>query len=160
MKLHLRTYAKCLSPQCAVRPEGVKGVPMRLVTRLRVAVSAIVALTAGCVAGNSRIRPPILAIGEARITLSEEGIARSGISNAYEAIERSRAEQAVTRARGAGTEERIYLDGARLVGTEALHRIPATNIRCVLWLPPREATLRFGNGHSSGAFVIVTKSWR
>ena len=100
-------------------------------------------------------------MSEARSALGEAELARAGVRTAYQAIRRLRPEYlAFTRRNGSSDELAVYIDGIRTGTTEALHAIPSTSLREVRRLDAREATTRFGTGHSGGAIIILTKSGR
>ena len=54
----------------------------------------------------------------------------------------------------------VYVDGIRIGTVQALSGIPATNVREIRRLDTRDATTRFGTGHTAGAILIFTKSGR
>ncbi|HEX6938981.1 MAG TPA: hypothetical protein VF158_06175 [Longimicrobiales bacterium] len=51
---------------------------------------------------------------------------------------------------------KVYLNGARLGGVEALKQVSAAEATVLEFVPPAEATQRFGAGHSHGAIVVYT----
>lgn len=93
--------------------------------------------------------------------LNEAEITRAGARTAYEAIERLRPWYlSLTRTRGASGERAVYVDGMRLGGLDALRGIPSASVREIRTLDSREATMRFGTGHSAGAIVVLTRVGR
>ena len=100
---------------------------------------------------SNRSRPALLH------ALTEQELERTGVRNAYEAVERLRAEWSrVDRAQSGGDDIAVYVDGIRTTDMLPLRGIPSWTIALIAWLTPQEATTRFGAGHSRGAIVIVT----
>ena len=96
-----------------------------------------------------------------RSVLTEAEITGSGTRTAYEAIRRLRPEYlAFVRRSDSNEEVVVYVDGIRIGTTEVLHAISSVSIREVRRFDAREATTRFGTGHSTGAIVMLTKSGR
>jgi hypothetical protein len=114
-----------------------------------------------CASPRSAGRPSPQTPSEAGSVLGEAEITRAGARTAYDAIRRLRPEYlAFTRRNGSSDKLVVYVDGIRIGTTEDLHTISSTSLREVRRLAAREATTRFGTGHSGGAIVILTKSGR
>lgn len=60
------------------------------------------------------------------------------------------------RTRGATGEVIVYLDGVRMGGPEALQEIHPEMVAEVRHIDAREATTRWGTGHTEGAILVVT----
>lgn len=131
--------------------------PVRAPLLILATLAAIVACGSAGSASRSHVRPASVP----STVLTEAEITRAGARTAHETIERLRPWYfALTRARGASGERAVYVDGMRLGGLEALHGIPSASVREIRSLNAREATTRFGTGHSAGAIVVVTRVGR
>lgn len=129
--------------------------------RALLVLAALAALQAGCASAGSTSRSHVSRGFTPSTVLTDAEITRGGTRTAYEAIQRLRPWYlSLTRARGASGERAVYVDGIRLGGLETLRGIPASDVREVRSLDAREATLRFGTGHSAGAIVVVTRTGR
>jgi hypothetical protein len=51
----------------------------------------------------------------------------------------------------------VYMDDVRLGEVQSLVNIPANRIKEIRFLNSRDATTRFGTGHSSGVILVTTK---
>lgn len=51
----------------------------------------------------------------------------------------------------------VYQDDVRLGDPSSLINIPAQRVREIRFMNSRDATTRYGTGHSSGAIVVTTK---
>lgn len=97
-----------------------------------------------------------------------------GVSTAYDAVQRLRPRFLRGRAgslgtRGAsdpmsrtssaddGSAVLVYLDGARLGGTEELRRIPVESVREIRYLAGRDATTKYGTGHGAGVIEVDSR---
>jgi len=52
---------------------------------------------------------------------------------------------------------RVYLDGGFFGEVRALLDMPLQGVQEVRWLDARQATLRFGTGHTAGAILVTSK---
>ena len=121
----------------------------------------LVGSEACAIIGTSSHPPAQQVKNEDRSVLTDAEIARSGARTAYEAIRRLRPEYfAFVRRSDSNDELVVYVDGIRIGTTEVLHAISSVSIREVRRFDTREATTRFGTGHSAGAIVMLTKSGR
>lgn len=126
--------------------------------RRRFAMALIFA--AGCAA-------PSVPGGEPASTGSSDVLTRLELStvedlNALEAVRRLRPNWLRYRGRsvltGPGREGlRIYLDGAFFGDGEALSRLQPQSLEELRFLDSRQATLRFGTGHTVGAILARTR---
>jgi hypothetical protein len=111
-----------------------------------------------------------------RSLLTYDDIVRSGAGNAYDLIRASRAEWLVPRgvnswretAQGsAGFGQQtvivpgddlilVYLDNARIGGTQHLDGITLGNVAQIEFIEPAAATFRWGGGHAHGVILIST----
>jgi hypothetical protein len=127
----------------------------------RILILGVVTATVACGGARSTSRPPVPLVGEARSVLTAGEISGAGARTAYESIRRLRPEYlSNTRRNGPSDEPSVYIDGVRIGTIEALHAISSMTVHEIRRLGSREATTRFGTGHSAGAILIVTKSGR
>jgi hypothetical protein len=99
--------------------------------------------------------------------ITAEEIASVTASNAYEVVQRLRSQWLVTR--GVATTRDpsvegtpsggivVYLDGVRMGGVEALRDISVEQIRELRFIDAKDATTRYGTGHTSGVIEVYTK---
>ncbi|GBD32714.1 MAG: hypothetical protein KatS3mg081_2679 [Gemmatimonadales bacterium] len=99
--------------------------------------------------------------------ITAEEIASISASNAYEVVQRLRSQWLITRG-AAGTREPtlegglsggivVYLDGVRRGGVDALREIPVEQIRELRYIDAKDATTRYGTGHTSGVIEVYSK---
>lgn len=125
----------------------------------RTPVFVSLALTLACGSTQATTRGRTMFAGQSRAVLTEGEIGGASARTALDVIRRLRPEYlAFTRRNGLGDEVAVYVDGIRLGTVEALGNISATNVREVRRLDARDATTRFGTGHTAGAILILTKS--
>jgi hypothetical protein len=84
---------------------------------------------------------------------------RNPVTTAYEIIQRLRPQW--LRLRGSqsitgDTDLVVYVDNARMGGTESLRGISLAGVEFLRRFDPAAATLRWGAGHASGAILIST----
>lgn len=104
-----------------------------------------------------------------RDVITYEEIAESTATNVYRLIESVRPNWLQKRGAmtvstvedddGAALEDPeivVYLDGSRLGSTADLETVSTAEITSIRWLNAREATQRFGTGHSRGAILVVS----
>jgi hypothetical protein len=51
----------------------------------------------------------------------------------------------------------VYMDDVRLGEPSSMVNIPASRIREIRFMNARDATTRWGTGHSSGVILVTTK---
>ncbi len=130
---------------------------MRQIRRLAL-VAAAVSLTAGCAsAGGS----PARSTGGSRNVIVAAELEGGGFDNLRDAVRRLR--PAWLRPRGStGTtipgELPVYMDNVRAGDMERLTSIPVELVKEVRFLDPREATFRWGTGHTRGAIEVISKA--
>lgn len=90
----------------------------------------------------------------ARYVISREQIEASGSTNAFDVIESVRP-QWLGGHRGGATLPVVYLDGIRFGELESLRTIGTTDVAEIRYIDPREASRRFGAGHSGGAIEVI-----
>lgn len=95
--------------------------------------------------------------------LTGEEIAEAGdrISTALEAIEHLRPSFLRTRPSGtlSGSSDpvRVYVDGMDWGDARSLSRLRATQVVRIRFIRPRDAQIRYGMNHSSGALEVTTR---
>jgi hypothetical protein len=52
----------------------------------------------------------------------------------------------------------VYVDNMAAGGPDALRRIPSTSVQEIRFIDAKDATTRFGTGHTAGAILVKTKS--
>lgn len=137
--------------------------------RMTMTALAFAMVLAGCA--------PAATGGEARTNrdrITAEEIQASQESNLYEVVESLRPRW--LRARGTdamrpgGTMQTpegnvdvitpaavvVYVDGVRRGDIRALRSIPTSGVTALQYLDAREATTRFGSGHTAGAILVTT----
>ncbi len=131
---------------------------MRQIRRLAL-VAAAVSLAAGCASagGGGQARPT----GSSRNVIVAAELEEGGFDNLRDAVRRLR--PAWLRPRGStGTtipgELPVYMDNVRAGDMERLTSIPVELVKEVHFLDPREATFRWGTGHTRGAIEVITKA--
>lgn len=120
---------------------------------------AIFAGCAGSGAGDTEAAPP--QSGSRDVIVQEELAANSELS-AFEVVRRLR--PAWLRYRGQSVLSspereglRVYLDGSFYGDADALGQLQARNLEEIRFLDSRQATLRFGTGHTVGAILVTTR---
>jgi len=97
-----------------------------------------------------------------RYVITAQEIKESSATNAYEAIQQLRP-GLLDRDRRRSvdfysvSEAVVYVNGVRYGDKESLKSIAALQIEQIRYLPPSEATVKYGSDHSGGAFLIDTK---
>jgi hypothetical protein len=107
----------------------------------------------------TRTRGPANLITEAEIN------AGSAYSNALEVVQNLRPQMLIPRGVGsdaAGVSAAsipiiVYMDDVRLGEVQSLVNIPANRVQEIRFMNARDATTRYGTGHSSGVILVVTK---
>jgi outer membrane receptor for ferrienterochelin and colicin len=121
---------------------------------VRLMWAVLLVMTAGC--GAARAGAP--ASGDV-ITADELGTVR--VSTAYEIIERLR--PAFLRGRGQVSLDPtaqypvVYVDGMRQGGPEILRRVAAQDVGEIRYIRARDATTRYGTGHTGGVIEVTTR---
>ena len=102
--------------------------------------------------------------GSANI-ITEAEINTGAYQNALEAVQNLRPSMLIPR--GVGSDATglsaasipiiIYMDDVRLGEPSSLTNIPANRVKEIRFLNARDATTRYGTGHSSGVILVTTK---
>ena len=97
--------------------------------------------------------------------ITEQEISSSAYQNALEVVQNLRPQMLI--ARGVGSDATgtlattipiiIYMDDVRLGEPSSLSNIPANRVREIRFMNSRDATTRYGTGHSSGVILVITK---
>lgn len=93
--------------------------------------------------------------------ITEEQIADLSVSDAYEVLQRLRPTWLRSRGRSSlahheDAQPVVYLDSMRYGSVDVLRRINVESIQQIEFLHARDATTRFGSGHSGGAIMVST----
>lgn len=134
------------------------------VRRIIPALAISLALAAAC-GGRARQQPNAF---PSRELLTREQISRTHAVTAYDAIERLRSQW--LRQRGttqlppaAGSTQfeepqiQVYLDNQRMGTLENLRRIEIAAVQYIQFIPPAEASARWGFGHGAGVIYVSTR---
>jgi hypothetical protein len=96
--------------------------------------------------------------------ITETEINSSGVSNAYELIQRlrpawlrSRGTSSVNGSAGGGDTPVVYMDASQLGDLSTLNSVSIQSIRQIQFLNATDATQRFGTNLTGGAIVITSK---
>lgn len=97
--------------------------------------------------------------------ITEAEISSSVYQNALEVVQNLRPQMLIPR--GVGSDATglsaasipiiIYMDDVRLGEPSSLTNIPASRVKEIRFLNARDATTRYGTGHSSGVILVLTK---
>ena len=131
---------------------------MRQIRRLAL-VAAAVSLTAGCAsAGGGQAGSRA---GSRNLIVAEE-LGGGVFSNLGDAVRRLR--PAWLRPRGTTSAQTpgasglpVYIDNVRAGDMSRLESISVERVKEVRYLDPREATFRWGTGHTGGAIEVIMK---
>ena len=130
---------------------------MRQIRRLTL-VAAAVSLTAGCAsAGGGQAG----STGGSRNVIVAAELEEGGFDNLRDAVRRLR--PTWLRPRGSTgttipTGLPVYMDNVRAGDITRLDSIPVELVKEVRFLDPRDATFRWGTGHTRGAIEVITKA--
>lgn len=97
--------------------------------------------------------------------ITESEIGASAYQNALEVVQNLRPQMLIPRAVGSDATGLsatsipiiIYMDDVRLGEPSSLTNIPANRIKEIRFMNARDATTRYGTGHSSGVILVLTK---
>ena len=118
-------------------------------------------LAAACSGSSSAATQPGTS-GRSRGNLitAEEIRQRAQYSNLYDVIDHLRPRWLRTQGpdtmTGTPTSVQVHMDGNRLGGVDVLRSLAPTGVTSIQWLPPIDASARFGLDHSQGAIIIST----
>ena len=88
------------------------------------------------------------------VLTAEDFVALDGASYAYDAVRRLRG----TWLSGRGNSPpRVFVDGVNLGGPDVLRNYRMDSVREIRFIPPSDATLRFGTGFGGGAIELYTR---
>lgn len=97
--------------------------------------------------------------------ITEAEINTSAYQNALEVVQNLRPQMLIPR--GVGSDPTgvlaasipivVYMDDVRLGEPASLTNIPASRVKEIRFLNARDATTRYGTGHSSGVILVTTK---
>ena len=86
--------------------------------------------------------------------ITAEEVAGANASTAFAIIRQLRPAWLMTRG---GTEPIAYVDGRKYATLQDLENIGVELIREIRYLDSRDATMRFGTGHTAGAIEVITR---
>ena len=97
--------------------------------------------------------------------ITEAEISSSAYQNALEVVQNLRPQMLIPRAVGSDATGLsatsipiiIYMDDVRLGEPSSLTNIPASRVKEIRFMNARDATTRYGTGHSSGVILVTTK---
>jgi hypothetical protein len=125
--------------------------------RLRIALFPVLLFAAACAssaaggATASRGDPNIIR----RTELSE---AQLNEMNAYQVVQQVRPRMlsslGPTSATGMSNQLVVYLDATKLGNVDTMREIRMAELQEIRYLPPSEATLRYGTGHENGVILL------
>lgn len=119
-----------------------------------ISLFGVLILLAGCASATGRSAGTSDVIGPEELNTVR-------VATAYEVVERLR--PVFLRGRGqttlAGDPQYpvVYVDGMRQGGPEALRRVPSQDVNMIRYVSARDATTRYGTGHSAGAIEVTTR---
>lgn len=131
--------------------------PAELIRRLTVAIPLLASLACASGAPMTGSRP-----AGSRSLITREELAETPRLTAFEVIQRLRPTWLRYRGQSVltGPEReglRVYLDGAFYGDADALRQVTVDTVQEIRFLDSRQATLRYGTGHTVGAIVITTR---
>lgn len=131
-------------------------------------LGAIALVVVGCGGGGSGTSAQPATATRTRGTsnvITEAEISSSAYQNALEVVQNLRPQMLIPR--GVGSDPSglsaasipiiIYMDDVRLGEPSSLTNIPANRIKEIRFMNARDATTRYGTGHSSGVILVLTK---
>jgi hypothetical protein len=97
--------------------------------------------------------------------ITEAEIGASAYQNALEVVQNLRPGMLIPRGVGSDASGMtaasipivIYMDDVRLGEPASMVNIPASRVKEIRFMNSRDATTRFGTGHSSGVILVTTK---
>jgi hypothetical protein len=121
------------------------------------AVALLAAVVAACTSaprGGERV---------ARNVITAAEIASTTAATAYEAVRQLRPaflQQRTSRRLGGEPAARpiVYVDGIRMGGLDALHRVHVSDVLEIRYLSAHDATTRYGTGHTGGVIEVRSRS--
>ena len=97
--------------------------------------------------------------------ITEAEINGTAYQNALEVVQNLRPQMLIPRGVGSDASGMlaasipiiIYMDDVRLGEPSSLSNIPSNRIKEIRFMNSRDATTRYGTGHSSGVILVITK---
>lgn len=124
----------------------------------RYAIPVLALVLAGCASmegssdGSSR---------RSDVITQEEIQSHDGLNTAYDVVQRLRPQflrrRGVNSLASSGDEILVYLDGIRTGGVDILRTIDANTVQQVRYINARDATTKYGTGHSQGVIEVRTR---
>jgi hypothetical protein len=141
----------------------------------------LAALVSGCASGGGSATTPAAASSSASSTqtprrgnselITQDEITAAGVRNALEVIQRVR--PSMLRPRGSSTNQSVsgesysqattisvvvYMDDIRMGEPSQLSNVSVDNIREIRFINARDATTRWGTGHTAGVIQLISKA--
>jgi len=95
------------------------------------------------------------------VITAEEIAQHDGLRTAYDVVRRLRPQflrrRGVASLSAASEEIVVYLDGIRTGGVEVLRNIDVATVREIRHINARDATTKYGTGHSQGVIEVLTR---
>lgn len=118
-------------------------------------MAAVLMMTVAAACGPASVQGPAPR-GNARLISAQE-IEQTPASNVYELVQRLRPAWLQPRAaQGQGGSATVYLGSQALGGVERLRELSTANLAEIRYLPPVEATSRFGRNVPFGVIQVVS----
>lgn len=121
-----------------------------------------IAACGGGAGGTAQTSTTTRVRGSADVILENE-INSAAYQNALEIVQILRPNMTVTRGvssdgmRATTIPIVVYMDDVRLGDVQSLVNIPSNRVKEIRFLNARDATTRYGTGHSSGVILVTTK---
>lgn len=131
-----------------------------MMTSCRIAVPIAFLLLFGTLVGCATAGQSSSSQGSPNV-ISQEDIQKVGeISNAYSLIRRLHPQWLQKRGRGSISNPgdiEVYVEGSRQGPPSVLRQISVMDVENITFLPPDEATMRYGSGHDNGVIQVNLK---
>ena len=128
-----------------------------MISRVRLAVCVITALSLGCVPTKPR------ELHDGVDVLSEDAIEAMRVGTGYDVVARTHSEYLHSRGRESmdsrtpAVPAHVFLDDTYYGEVATLRQIPASQIAEMRFYQAYEAQFKFGTGHMGGVIQVITK---
>lgn len=124
----------------------------------RYAIPMLALLLAGCASMQGSSDGPSR---RNDLITQEEIQSHDGLNTAYDVVQRLRPQflrrRGVNSLASSGDDILVYLDGIRTGGVEVLRTIDANTVQQIHYVNARDATTKYGTGHSQGVIEVKTR---
>lgn len=129
--------------------------------RRLILLSILLSALAGCASAGGQKSAPSAATSPRQVLTQEEILAAGGVATALDAVRRLRPQfirsRGVTSLRNPTADQVVvYVNGIRAGGVQALEQIPAQDVREIRHVNARDATTKYGTGHTGGVLEVIT----